>query len=494
MNQHLSYPRPISPTLPPLTVTQLTQAIQRSLEATFPVLWVQGEISNFTRPASGHLYFSIKDANTQISAMMFRTDAAQLKVLPSNGDMVKVCAELTLFPARGIYQLVVRELSLTGIGELLLKFEERKKALKERGWFDEKRKRPLPHLPKRIGVVTSPTGAVIQDILHILTRRYGNFHLILYPVKVQGEGAAEEIALAIEQCNRYAIADVLIVGRGGGSIEDLWAFNEECVASAIFHSRIPIISAVGHETDYTIADWVADKRAPTPSAAAEMVLAEKTQLLQQLTILQSRLKTALQQHIRRESIRLQGLKKHPYLLSLRPILGPKNQQLDYLQTALQEAISRRLHTCHAQLDSFKKQLVPYQPARRIQAWKEKLSQLERALYRAHLARLSACAKSSEPALLKARLLQNFERLLNRRKERLRDLKRALFSVSPTAVLERGYGLVFSEKDAHMVTSVESIQVGQRVRIKLFDGQLTAAIDHVELKTNASTSRAAFLKM
>lgn len=479
MNRSISPTRPIAPSLPILTVTQLTQAIQRSLEATFPLLWLQGEISNCTKQSSGHLYFSIKDAHTQISAVMFRADASRLKILPTNGDQVKVFAELTLFAARGSYQLVVRELALMGVGELLLKLEERKKALQERGWFDQARKRPLPHLPNRIGVVTSPTGAVIQDILHVLTRRYGNFHLILYPVKVQGEGAAEEITQAIEQCNLHDVADVLIVGRGGGSIEDLWAFNEECVASAIFHSRIPIVSAVGHETDYTIADWVADVRAPTPSAAAEMVLAEKGQLLKQLSLLRSRCRQSLEQHLRREAIRLQGIKKHPYLLSLRPLLQPKMQQVDYLQTVLQDAIKQRLQQLRLHVDSLQKRLIPYQPTQRIRVWQERLNTLQRNLNKAFLARYTACSKQCDAALLRTSLNQQFTLLLNQKSQRLRDLKLALLAIDPTAVVKRGYGLLFSEKGQRVITSVKNLDIGERVTMRLADGEIIARIEQIE---------------
>ena len=254
----------------PLTVSQLTNAIKLSLESTFPMIYLQGEVTNFKLQSSGHLYFSLKDANAMIGAVMFKGEASALKIMPKAGDQVVVKGELSVYPPKGNYQLVVRELSYVGLGELLLKLEELKIKLHQMGWFKSSHKKPLPRFPKRIGVVTSPTGAVIQDILNVLTRRFSGFHLILYPVKVQGEGAAQEIAQAIEQFNKYQIVDVMIVGRGGGSLEDLWAFNEEIVASAIFHSQIPIISAVGHETDHCIADYVADVRAPTPSAAAEM--------------------------------------------------------------------------------------------------------------------------------------------------------------------------------------------------------------------------------
>lgn len=260
-----------------LTVTQLTQNVKDLVEANFPALSVQGEISNFKQHTSGHLYFSLKDSGAQISAVMFRQDALRLPRPPKEGDQVIATGGLNVYPPRGQYQMVVRSMEAVGLGALLLKLEQLKREIHRRGWFAPEHKRPLPKFPKRVGVITSPTGAVIQDILNVLRRRNLRFQLLLNPVKVQGEGAAAEIAKAIEQMNRYRLVDVMIVGRGGGSIEDLWAFNEEIVAKAIFESEIPIVCAVGHETDHTIAEYVADLRAPTPSAAAEMVMAERSQ-------------------------------------------------------------------------------------------------------------------------------------------------------------------------------------------------------------------------
>ncbi len=271
-----------SQNVPPLTVSQLTNAIKLNLESTFPRIHLQGEISNFKVQTSGHLYFSLKDVHAQISVVMFKADASLLKIMPKAGDQVIVKGALNVYPPKGNYQLIVRELAYVGIGELLQKLEALKFKLHQMGWFKNSHKKPLPRFPQRIGVVTSPTGAVIQDILNVLSRRFSGFHLILNPVKVQGEGAADEISQAIEDFNRYQSVDVMIVGRGGGSLEDLWAFNEEIVAKAIFHSQIPIISAVGHETDHCIADYVADVRAPTPSAAAEIVIAEKKQQIDYL--------------------------------------------------------------------------------------------------------------------------------------------------------------------------------------------------------------------
>lgn len=310
------------------TVTELTFAIKAMLEPNFRSISVQGEISNFKLQSSGHLYFSMKDAGSQISAVLFKGHAASLSRLPKEGDQVMAKGEISLYAPRGQYQIVIRELQFLGVGELLLKLHQLKERLQIRGWFDPQHKKPLPKFPRCIGVVTSPTGAVIQDILHILTRRFAGFHVILNPVKVQGEGAAEEIAQAIHDFNRYHLADVLIVGRGGGSIEDLWAFNEERVAQAIFESKIPIISAVGHETDFTIADWVADVRAPTPSAAAEIAIAEKGALMQFLEKAKRQCRGRIAQQISQYRQRVSGLQRHPLLSSPYGILAQTMQKLD----------------------------------------------------------------------------------------------------------------------------------------------------------------------
>ncbi len=310
------------------SVSELTFAIKGVLEPSFRGIAVKGEISNFKLQSSGHLYFSLKDANAQISAVLFKGNAASLPKLPKEGDQVIASGEISLYAPRGQYQIVIRELQFLGVGELLLKLHQLKEELSKRGWFDPERKKPLPKHPRRIGVVTSPTGAVIQDILHVLTRRFAGVQILLNPVKVQGEGAALEIAQAIDDFNRFHLADLLIVGRGGGSIEDLWAFNEERVAKAIFESKIPIISAVGHETDFTIADWVADVRAPTPSAAAEIAISEKAALLQFLEGVKAQCRQRILQQIAQSKQHLNALKKHPLLSSPYGVLAPAIQRLD----------------------------------------------------------------------------------------------------------------------------------------------------------------------
>lgn len=457
------------PTLPTLTVSQLTHAIKLSLEATFPLLSVQGEISNFKQQSSGHLYFSIKDAGAQISAVMFRNEAAAVRTLPKDGTQVVVTAELSVYPPRGGYQLVVRELRLAGLGELLLKLEELKKQLHQRGWFAVEHKKPLPKLPRVIGVVTSATGAVIQDILHVLTRRFGNFQLLLNPVKVQGEGAAEEIARAIEQFNHYGLADVLIVGRGGGSIEDLWAFNEERLAGAIFHSRIPIISAVGHETDVTIADLVADVRAPTPSAAAEMVIAEKAHHLQHLTVLQSRLRQTLSHIMQRQRAKLEGLLRDPLLRSAYALLGPWLQRMDDLRSDIDQSMRLKLKHAQMALMGQKQRAASLQPTVRIATFQQRLQTLKAHLQRSWELRLHHYRQRLEADGRRAYLANAVRRQISQQRQRLNALTAALRAVDPANVLARGYSILFSEKDGSVISSVGELSDNQRVKLLLSDG-------------------------
>jgi exodeoxyribonuclease VII large subunit len=265
-----------------LTVTDITRQIKQSLETSFQRVWIQGEISNFKQHTSGHLYFTLKDEGAQLSALMWRSKVASLTILPEDGMKVIVRGSITVYPPRGNYQIDCDQIQPVGVGELQLAFERLKKKLAAEGLFDAEHKKPVPEYPERIGIVTSETGAALQDIRSVLQRRFPSVEVVLAPVRVQGVGAADEIAAAIKDLNRYGNVDVMIVGRGGGSLEDLWAFNEEIVARAIYDSRIPVISAVGHEVDFSIADFVADLRAPTPSAAAEMAVKDRSELIEVL--------------------------------------------------------------------------------------------------------------------------------------------------------------------------------------------------------------------
>lgn len=446
----------LSPTGQPiLTVSQLSHAIKLCLEKAFPLVWLQGEISNLKPHSSGHLYFSLKDANAQIGAVMFRPDAAALAAQPKEGMQVIVRGELNVYPISGKYQIVVRELRPVGIGELLLKLEELKIKLHKMGWFRSERKRPLPKFPKTIGVVTSPTGAVIQDMLNILKRRVNGFHLILNPVRVQGDGAAQEIALAIKQFNDYKLADVLIVGRGGGSIEDLWAFNEEVVAEAIFNSAIPVIAAVGHETDHCIADYVADFRAPTPSAAAEIVLSETSALLHHLDQTRSRMQHTVRQLIRQDRHRLTGMLRHPMLATPYGVLGPWIQQLDTLKESADSKIRQALAIQRVHLGAMKQRLLSLNPLVRVSQFKERLGTLRNGI---------------DTAL---------RRTIGLEEERLRRLKESLDAVNPKNLLTKGYCILFSEKDSSTITSVRSVEKSQKIKAMLADGTIKATVNEVE---------------
>ncbi|MDP2921983.1 MAG: exodeoxyribonuclease VII large subunit [Candidatus Omnitrophota bacterium] len=264
------------------TVSQLTSSVKIVLEDSFQNIFVEGEISNFDRPASGHLYFTLKDDKSELKCVFFKSSNEKVKFEIKDGMQVLCGGRISIYEKRGVYQLYVTKLEPKGVGALQLAFEQLKERLFKEGLFDEAHKKKIPLIPERIGIVTSTTGAAIRDILHVLDKRFSNVEVIINPVKVQGEGAREEIAAAIDEFNRLSNIDVMIVGRGGGSLEDLWAFNEEIVARAIYNSKIPVISAVGHEIDWTISDFVADMRAPTPSVAAEIVIAKKSELADRL--------------------------------------------------------------------------------------------------------------------------------------------------------------------------------------------------------------------
>lgn len=483
--------------VPVLTITQFTNAVKLCLEGAFPNVWIQGEISNCKPHSSGHLYFSLKDAGAQVSAIMFRASAANLKTYPKDGDKVIVRGEISVYPQSGKYQILVRELKQVGLGDLLQKLEEVKVKLHKLGWFRSDRKKALPKLPKTIGVVTSPTGAAIQDMLNILTRRFSGFHLILNPVKVQGEGSAEEIAQAIRQFNAHNLVDVMIVGRGGGSFEDLWAFNEEIVAQAIYESKIPIISAVGHETDHCIADYVADLRAPTPSAAAEIVIGEKAQMLEHLVQLQKRMQQTVSQLIRTDRQRLEGIKRHPLLQTPYKLLGPAIQSTDMMRCEIEKAIQRHLTTQHLRIDHATKQLQALKPSSQIAYFKQKLDHWEKTLrftafQLLEKSRQSILSKIEALNLAARKQIENKRNLFDpeakrknidllwrhtseARTERLKTVSTLLQSIDPKNVLKKGYCILFSEKDHSVITSVQNVKKQQEVRLVLSDGELISTI-------------------
>lgn len=417
-----------------LTVTELTQAIKRQLEPQFAGIQVKGEVTNLRAQASGHLYFSLKDQDSQISAVLFRGSAGQVTRLPKQGDQVIVRGQLSIYAPRGTYQIIVRELEYDGVGELLLKLHQLKEELKKRGWLDPAHKKPLPKFPKTIGVVTSPTGSVIQDIIHVLKRRYPCFHLILNPVRVQGEGAAKEIAAAIKEFNDHNLVDVMIVGRGGGSLEDLWPFNEEIVASAIFHSKIPVISAVGHETDVTLADCVADVRAPTPSAAAEITVQELTAQLTFLNRCSAQIDQTLKSQLKHAKALVEGAARHPLLASPYAILAEHYQRIDDFSNALERTMKIKLKN-----------------------------------YQEMQLRLVRLAQG---------LNLTVKHQLKRKRERLEQLAGHLEAVNPENILKKGYCIPFAEKDHSVMMSTRAITKGMGISLRFHDGTVITRAEEI----------------
>ncbi|MBN2478993.1 MAG: exodeoxyribonuclease VII large subunit [Parachlamydiales bacterium] len=434
-----------------LTVSELTIEIKNLLEGNFRYVSLKGEISNFKKQSSGHLYFSLKDENAQIFCAMFKGNAYSLASLPKDGDQVIIEGEISVYPPRGNYQIIVRKLSFSGVGQLLLKLHELKEKLKNLGWFEKDLKKKLPLLPKKIGVVTSPTGAAIQDILNILKRRFSNFHLILNPVKVQGEGAKEEIAQAINQFNEHNLVDVIIVGRGGGSIEDLWAFNEEIVAKAIFESKIPIISAVGHETDITISDYVADKRAPTPSAAAEIVLKEKKLILDSFDNYKNQLYKNLSYYLKSYRQKLENFSKNPYLSSTYTIFGSKIQQLDEIKPSIEIAIKKNIQKQKELLKILSNQLKNIKPQNQIKAIQDQLK------------------------IFKKRLILGLFAKINLEKERFFKLINHLKSIDPKNLLKKGYSICFNEKTSSIILSIKDIAESDKFSVLLSDGKIYGVV-------------------
>jgi len=311
-------------------VSEINRIVKNLLEGEFPEIWLEGEISNLTFHSSGHIYFSLKDEEAQISAIMYKWQAGELEYLPENGMKVIARGKISVFVKGGRYQIIVYALEPLGIGALQQAFEQLKQKLEREGLFDKAHKRPIPMLPQKIGIVTSPTGAAIRDILNIIERRFANVHILIYPVRVQGDRAAGEIAEAIVCLNEnFPSLDVLIVGRGGGSLEDLWPFNREIVARAIYNSRIPVISAVGHEVDYTIADFVADLRAPTPSAAAELVVTNKIELEKRILLLTSKIKSSVEHELNEWTSRYGHFAESRIFLHPEELYSQFQQEIDY---------------------------------------------------------------------------------------------------------------------------------------------------------------------
>ncbi|WP_244609504.1 exodeoxyribonuclease VII large subunit [Candidatus Rhabdochlamydia sp. T3358] len=461
------------------TVSTLTSAIKHTLELKFFCVCIKGEISNFKAQSSGHLYFTLKDSEAQISCVLFRSNAKALTRSPQNGDQVILQGELSVYPPRGNYQIIARSLSYMGVGELLVKWHQLKTKLEQMGFFEREKKKPLPKYPKRVGVVTSATGAVIQDILQILKRRAPGLSILLNPVTVQGEMAAKEIAQAIEDFNRYELADVLIVGRGGGSLEDLWAFNEEIVACAIYHSKIPIISAVGHETDTCIADFVADQRAPTPSAAAELVTVESAQQITYLHTSYTQLKNAITSHLSRHAEKVGFASNHPFIKNPHALLEPHFQRVDNYAIDVNRSFMQTIQKKEWQLSLLTTKLHHLKPSYQLQEIKQKIETIESLIQQAILHKLYEYRSKLSPFSWhkKIDLMQN--QLVYEKKSSLAKVIALLQAADPKYLLTKGYGILFHEKNDSVILSTKEVIPNQQVRLMLQDGQLGLTINTIK---------------
>jgi len=408
-------------------VSELTRLIRVALENEFGSVWVEGELSNVHVHSSGHVYFSLKDESTQIQAALFRGDRRHVQVELRDGLKIRAFGDITAYEIRSQYQIIVHRVEEAGKGSLQEAFEQLKKKLAAEGLFEAARKKPLPMLPRRIGIVTSPTGAAIQDMLNILGRRFPNLYILVAPVKVQGEGAAAEIAAAIDTLNARGGLDVLIVGRGGGSLEDLWSFNEEVVARAIARSALPVISAVGHETDFTISDFVADLRAPTPSAAAELVVRPKAEFEQWLAQWAGRLARGLRQRALELKNRLLKVERSDVFREPRSLVKQYRQRIGALHAGLAREVRHRLQRRQQRLDDlglrFRKQALVWRDAK---------------------------------------------------KQDLRRLAASLKALSPDAVLERGFSITRSA-DGRVLRDAARVAAGERISTKLHRGTLESEV-------------------
>ncbi len=434
---------------PILTVSALTRLLRESLEEAFPDVWVEGEVSNLRVPQSGHCYFTLKDEGAQIRAVFFRNASRLLRFDLEDGLSVIARGRVSVYAPRGEYQIVVEYLEPKGIGALQLAFEQLKERLAREGLFDPERKRPLPMLPRRVGIVTSPTGAALRDMLQILKRRYANLEILIYPVPVQGPGAAPAIARAVAELGERGDLDVLIVGRGGGSLEDLWAFNEESVARAIAACSVPVISAVGHETDFTIADFVADLRAPTPSAAAELVIGRKEDLAAAVTAQRERLALALRRRLEGWRLRLQGEMRA--LPDVGRVLEDLRQRVDDLAERMGGGMRRRLAQQREQI------------AHRI-------TRLEYQSPQARLERLRLALEEMGKGIR----LRVAERLRLARKE-WEGAARRLEALSPLAVLARGYSITRKIPSLAVVREASDVVLGEEVAVRLHRGEIQCVV-------------------
>jgi exodeoxyribonuclease VII large subunit len=451
-------PMDLAPQREVYTVSRLNREARAILEGRFQLLWLEGEISNFARPASGHWYFSLKDAQAQVRCAMFRQNNMRLKFLPEDGMHLLVRARVSLYEGRGEFQLIVEHAEPAGEGLLRLQFEQLKLKLAAEGLFADSTKKALPQFPESVGVITSPTGAAIRDVLSVLRRRAPHIEVIIYPVPVQGSTAAPQIAAMIATADARAECDVLLLARGGGSLEDLWPFNEEVVARAIYACRIPIVSGVGHEIDFTIADFVADVRAPTPSAAAELISPDRRELLALLRTLGARMTRQLRDLLAQQRQRLTWLSRRMVHPGRR--LQELSQRLDDVSARFASSLLGQLQGRAAKLAQIGARLNAQSPAQRLRLLREQLSTLRR------------------------RLVQSTSNGLKNYAARLSPLGRALHAVSPLATLDRGYAIV-STPDSKILRDVQQVQRGDKIIARLARGRLDCSVEGIDIDAEPS---------
>lgn len=438
------------------TVTQVMARLKQTLEREFFDIWVEGEISNLHHSAARHYYFTLKDAGGQLRAALFAGQARYLRFRLQDGMQVLVRGRISIYETRGELQMYVEHVEPRGVGSLQFAFEQLKQKLAAEGLFDAERKRALPALPRRVGLITSPRGAAVADMIRVLRRRYPNISILLFPVQVQGEAAAGEISGALRWFARNPVVDVLIVGRGGGSLEDLWPFNEEAVARAIAASPVPVISAVGHETDFTIADFVADLRAPTPSAAAELVIRAKQDLINEWAAMHRRLEHGMRYRLLQAQHRLTHLTRHRAFAALQHRLAQREQRVDEAAFRMQTALQRRLRLLQRRVETAAADLRHHDPRNRIRLTEQRLE------------------------AGKARLEQVWRNRLLALRNRLERSESLLRERNPLAILQRGYTLVYDET-GELVKTPSHLNPGDAFQVRFSDGWVQGEVRSASLE-------------
>lgn len=435
-----------------ISVSQLNRRARQLLETQMALLWVEGELSNVSTPSSGHWYFTLKDAQAQVRCAMFRNRNMTVKFKPQQGMQVVIRARVSLYEERGDYQIIAEHMEEAGTGILQRNFEALKQKLFLEGLFAQEHKKVLPEMPKHIAIITSPTGAAIRDILHVLDRRFALIPVTLIPVAVQGKESAPQIVHALEIANRSQLFDVIILGRGGGSLEDLWPFNEEIVARAIYASEIPVISAVGHETDVTIADFVADLRAPTPSAAAELAVPDSDELLDKFIGFEVLLEEAIERKLEflKQKIHwLQSRLRHP-----KSKLEQASQRLDHLELRLKQKIQMHIRHYQNHLHALSLRQAPWHPKNQLQRLQQRLQQADDKL------------KSSQ------------QHLLEKNKHRFQSAVRLLNTLNPLKTLDRGYALVTHAGTQTPITSSKQIKAGSQLTTRVAEGEFSCEVTKI----------------